>query len=283
MRSTQRVSEINVAGLNDKEELAAAFLPALLEHFPGSDQFPFRFISTQMQPDGTAAVPLALVEFFRSLPLQWRTMLRDKPLLPMVLAAIVGRRFEVIPEPETGFIYMVRIWLSWPERNDRSGRLESGDSLLLHWLVRGDGVRDLHDHPWGFRSLMIGGFYVERSLLNEWHQDGRLCEMKVEPFNTVERHASDRHAIVRVSQGGAFTLVRTGPRTGEWGFYRQDENGSWHYTAYPDALQQRLQVRCPTNDAAAPAVAEPDGPASIRTYAYDDRINTYPSSGRLSP
>ena len=99
--------------------------------------------------------------------------------------------------------YMRRWWLL------RLGPLQ----VRVHHIMAEDIGRDLHDHPWPFRTFILAGGYIERreGVRPVWRKAGDTAAMGRGEF----------HRIAQVEQGGAWTLFCTwGERKG-WGFKSQ--------------------------------------------------------------
>jgi hypothetical protein len=83
-----------------------------------------------------------------------------------------------------------------------------GSIRLHHWLAS-DDQRNFHDHPWDFITLVIRGGYVDRSPSGDEHlKAGRLAF-----------RSSEHQHTVYPDPGGAWTLVFTGPKVRNWGFW----------------------------------------------------------------
>jgi hypothetical protein len=104
--------------------------------------------------------------------------------------------------------------------------------VYLHHIHRPDRDRHPHDHPWPFASVILAGYYRER-----------VWPDKRDPGRSVLRHRT-RWTAGRMSRGAAhiiekiegplWTLVFTGPRRAEWGFWVDGEFTSWRdYIARP--------------------------------------------------
>ena len=111
-------------------------------------------------------------------------------------------------------------------------------SVKVHWIHKPDPDRDLHDHPWPFASFILRGWYKELEC-REPRQRGRdiqsgarmmadyyfpVKERLVRWFNTKDTLAA--HRITEASPK-LVTLVFTGPKTKEWGFYDEE---TFNYT-----------------------------------------------------
>ena len=90
-------------------------------------------------------------------------------------------------------------------------------SIKLHRIYRRDQQRDLHDHPWDFLSIVLWGSYVE---------DTPTGLKKRRWWN--RKRAADRHSIREVSRRPVWTLVVTGPKRREWGFWTSTGWIPWH-------------------------------------------------------
>lgn len=102
-------------------------------------------------------------------------------------------------------------------------------NIYLHKFLRDDDDRALHDHPWWFLSLMLRGRY------REWvdRQPGEWRYFDRSAPSIAFRRASHRHRVEldRIGDGGpvpCWTLVITGPKTREWGFWCPQGFVPWH-------------------------------------------------------
>jgi hypothetical protein len=112
-------------------------------------------------------------------------------------------RWQSIHGPD-GSLYLKRLWLiktPW-------------FAVMLHWILRPDYARDLHDHPWWFIAFVLRGGY--RELLPGNHK-GRLVRF----FNFKPYGPRGAHCISYVSPN-TLTLVIRGRKQGIWGFYTAD-------------------------------------------------------------
>lgn len=88
-------------------------------------------------------------------------------------------------------------------------------NVYLHKFLRDDDDRALHDHPWWFVSIVLRGSYIEYTPRG-WamrHAGG-----------IAYRPAEHRHRVEllrdRINQPvPCWTLVITGPKVREWGFW----------------------------------------------------------------
>lgn len=89
-------------------------------------------------------------------------------------------------------------------------RLETpvGSLRVHHWLGPDDD-RHFHDHPWDFTTFVVKGGYVDKSPDGEQHLKAP----------TVQRRAATHQHTVYPDPGGAWTIVFTGPKVRNWGFW----------------------------------------------------------------
>jgi hypothetical protein len=95
-------------------------------------------------------------------------------------------------------------------------------SIRLHHWIRSDDKRAPHDHPWWFVTLVLKGSYTDRTFLNPdstpmWETD------KLQTGAIRYRPANHRH-IVDVTPGGCWTLMITGKKIRNWGFWVPRKN-----------------------------------------------------------
>lgn len=136
-------------------------------------------------------------------------------------------------------IYMGRWWLFNPyDRNDHKPKYWWWPwSIRVHHIKRPDSDRDLHDHPWNARTIILRGWYTEQRLLD--HNDPVLAGMNLpasalatehidrNPGDTATLMHGEYHRIDEVAPDGVYTLFITGPWQGVWGFLVDDVKVSW--------------------------------------------------------
>lgn len=96
--------------------------------------------------------------------------------------------------------YMRRYWLL------RLGPLQ----IRVHHIMAADIGRDLHDHPWPFRTFVLRGGYLEHR-----ESGGRVMRL---PGRTASMGRGEFHRIAKVAQRGAWTLFATWGQRQGWGF-----------------------------------------------------------------
>lgn len=127
-------------------------------------------------------------------------------------------------------IYMGRWWLFNPycRKSHKPAMWWCPWSIRIHHIMRPDDDRDLHDHPWHARTIILRGWYTEQRLLN--HQDpalpGHNTASGTQATEYFTRRAGDTaalrhgeyHRIDELSAGGVHTLFITSKWRGDWGF-----------------------------------------------------------------
>ncbi len=142
-------------------------------------------------------------------------------------------------------VYMGRWWLFNPYDNEtRERRFKwSPWSIRIHHIMRPDADRDLHDHPWNARTVILRGWYAEERL--EPHQFADFLNKDVDlrwvPGNeikalvnryriagdTAQLNHGEYHRIDKVSPGGVYTLFITSRWKGDWGFLVNGVKVAW--------------------------------------------------------
>lgn len=111
--------------------------------------------------------------------------------------------------------------------------------IYLHHILRSDGDRELHDHPFSFISLILWGGYLE---------ERPDCPLKYRGFLSLAfRRAEDLHRVSLYPlapfdparcglERPAWTLVFRGPIKRKWGFQTADGwvNSHDFFEKYPD-------------------------------------------------
>jgi len=87
-------------------------------------------------------------------------------------------------------------------------------AIRVHHIQTADSGRDLHDHPFDFRTVILRGGYVEEDLAG----DVRGYIAGDTYFSPAERF----HRISGVARGGAWTMVFIFSRRNQWGFLTED-------------------------------------------------------------
>jgi hypothetical protein len=137
-------------------------------------------------------------------------------------------------------MYMGRWWLFNPySRETHKARFWWCPwSFRIHHIMRPDEDRDLHDHPWNARTIILRGWYNEQRPASDWwkktvrssmvpNPDPRIVEwimkdacewLKRSEGDTARLNHGEYHRIDQVSPGGVITLFITSKWRGDWGF-----------------------------------------------------------------
>jgi hypothetical protein len=99
--------------------------------------------------------------------------------------------------------------------------------ILLHHIGEPDNERDPHDHPWNFVSFIVKGGYRE-----ELHiYMGLLMHQRFfrywKRFTWHKMDIEKAHRIIEVDPG-TITLIFTGRRSREWGFWTPSGWVKWN-------------------------------------------------------
>lgn len=111
-----------------------------------------------------------------------------------------GWRFGVTHDAvfNNGTLYLER-WIIW-----------LGFTLRLHKFHSGDDDRAFHDHPWWFITVPLST-YIEQTPGAAVHQ--------VKRWRPHFRPASYRHIVQLVGGQPVWTVILTGTKSNEWGFW----------------------------------------------------------------
>jgi len=128
--------------------------------------------------------------------------------------------------------YMNRYWLF--NRYSEIGsstvvprRFKWMPSIRIHHILRADDARDLHDHPWNARTIILKGAYIERRLqslgVRTDHTGNTVTFAEMQSYvrhwgDTATINFGEYHSIDAVSEGGVWTLFIAGDYLGTWGF-----------------------------------------------------------------
>lgn len=121
-------------------------------------------------------------------------------------------------------LYMERYWLFNPywlrgEKTLRSRFMALLPSVRIHHIVRPDDDRDLHDHPWAARTIILKGWYYEDRLLGlRPDRSPRLHSILRDAGETASLQFAEYHKITQISGETVWTLFITWKYQGTWGF-----------------------------------------------------------------
>ena len=123
-----------------------------------------------------------------------------------------------------GDMYMGRWWLFNPYPYPEEKRENWFPiSIRIHHIKRKDDDRDLHDHPWNARTIILKGGYDEARLDERGYQRWHYRK----PGGTAKLNFGEFHRITRVEPEGAWTLFITGKYRGTWGFLVNGVKVQW--------------------------------------------------------
>lgn len=171
---------------------------------------------------------------------------------PAVADWLIGRAqrtpYQHIMSADGQDTYMGRWWLFNPyDRVTHKGKMAWFPwSIRIHHIKRPDADRDLHDHPWHARTVILRGMYTEQRLLeagdpvltsllmNAAAQLGTF-EYAWQATEYIDRNVGgtaqlrhgEYHRIDSVSDGGVWTLFITSRWQGEWGFLVKGKKVDW--------------------------------------------------------
>ncbi len=92
-------------------------------------------------------------------------------------------------------------------------------SIRLHHIMRKDHDRDMHDHPFRYRTFVLDGMYTEAYQVDCGFRKGiHIAARCVLAGETAASVHPGFHRITSVSKGGVWTLFCMTTNTGEWGF-----------------------------------------------------------------
>ncbi|KPY92147.1 Cytosine-specific methyltransferase [Pseudomonas tremae] len=126
-------------------------------------------------------------------------------------------------------VYMGRWWLfNAYDRETHLGRIRwCAWSIRVHHIMRPDADRDLHDHPWDARTVILRGFYKEQRRYFWPASDPTDLDYWREAGDTARLNHGEYHRIDKVSPGGVYTLFITSRWKGDWGFLVNGVKVAW--------------------------------------------------------
>lgn len=150
--------------------------------------------------------------------------------------------YQHITSADGQHVYMGRWWLfnAYPGAygdHPQPRHIHWLPSVRIHHICRADQDRDLHDHPWNARTIVLRGWYTEErpfEQLTDYQaiqadggtQEGRALFHRRSGY-TGRLLFGQYHRISEVSQGGVWTLFITGRKRGTWGFMVKGKKVPW--------------------------------------------------------
>ncbi len=185
-------------------------------------------------------------------------LLACRPVRAFLIAYAKRTPYQHIMSADGGEMYMGRWWLLNPYNNEtRASRWPwLPFSARIHHIMRADQDRDLHDHPWNARTIILDGWYTEQRLV----EDGSPLHQAIAPppgaevTELIHREAGtsarlrhgEYHRIDEVSPGGVYTLFITSRYRGTWGFLVDGVKVPWRqYLGLPEAPATNMQQADP--------------------------------------
>lgn len=107
--------------------------------------------------------------------------------------------------------------------------------VRVHHIVRSDRDRELHDHPFSFVSIILGGGYFEHT------PGGKLKWFG--PGSVNVKRAEDLHRLELPDERPTWTLVFRGPMRRSWGF--MTEEGWVHWRKFSEERAGRGEAAGP--------------------------------------
>jgi hypothetical protein len=191
----------------------------------------------------------------------WQILARILTCSPRLVTWIIMRAqrtpYTNIPSRDGRGTYMERWWVFNPygkdaEGNELPARWSWLPSVRIHHICLPDGDRDLHDHPWNARTIVLRGFYVETQEHPHAsnYSSGRLLSLVCPTVSHIRSTGytgrllfGQYHRIERVSEGGVWTLFFTWKYRGTWGFKVNGKKVPWRtYLGLEELKVQRGQV-----------------------------------------
>ena len=123
-----------------------------------------------------------------------------------------------------------------------------GITLRLHRFLASDEDRAVHDHPWWFITLPFTSYgeFIEPKGKDGQGQDEQTDGQEIYRTVTAWRphfRASNFRHRVEITQAPSWTLVVTGPKSNEWGFWQGQEfvhNRDWQNQIAPVVDQSEM-------------------------------------------
>lgn len=100
-------------------------------------------------------------------------------------------------------------------------KLTGYTAIRLHWIRRADHDRDMHNHPFNYRTFILKGYYAE-----EYDEPG-IHDSRLRGYRWVHQGqsatgAADKfHRIDLVPPEGVWTLFCMTRNTNSWGFHHE--------------------------------------------------------------
>ena len=134
---------------------------------------------------------------------------------------------------------MRRYWLVKPaghgEHSDERDMTKNQWGARVHWILKSDEARHLHDHPFDSISIILQGGYWEHKIdgSRKWHGPGSIVRRKAEDAHRLELNTE--LSMAGVEYVPCVSIFITGPWRRDWGFHT---GSGWVY--WRDYLDEGL-------------------------------------------
>lgn len=102
-------------------------------------------------------------------------------------------------------------------------------NVYLHYFMRSDDDRALHDHPWWNVSLILAGQYIEHTI-----PQGGINVRTLRQAGEIKFRTARAAHRVELTDGPCWTLFITGPRIRDWGFHCPSGWKPWQQFTNPN-------------------------------------------------
>lgn len=98
------------------------------------------------------------------------------------------------------------------------------DDVRIHWIAIPDEDRFLHNHPFDYRTFVMKGWYLEQHTSDNECKDKGFDAIAVsstvmrEKGTTATGDVNKFHRVLKMSEGGVYTLFFMKNDTNDWGF-----------------------------------------------------------------
>lgn len=143
-----------------------------------------------------------------------------------------AQRTPYSPIVKDGVLYMDRWWLfnPYPDTGGSGAdrpRWQFPISIRIHHIAQPDQDRDLHDHPWNARTMILSGWYDEERKGEPFHPTWLTKVIRRKAGDTATLKFGEFHRITKINDGGVYTMFITGPYRGTWGFLVDGVKVQW--------------------------------------------------------
>ena len=132
----------------------------------------------------------------------------EKLIEKIVAFCVRHDRYWYIPDRFGEGVYLERYYIFLKDRK------WFPFNVVLHKFIQSD-LDDLHDHPWGFATMILVGEYDETTPEGTFRR---------KPFQLRWANAKALHRVKLIDEKPVWTLFFVGPLKKDWGFIK---NGEW--------------------------------------------------------